>query len=356
MRFVKFTQTYERWLGCHLDVIKKDLNLKHQRMAEGVFPFLRATYYRWASLWPNVCQDLESAPAVLSVGDLHVENFGTWRDSTGRLAWGVNDFDEAYYLPYTNDLVRLATSAQLASTHLSLPVAEACAAILEGYSAAMESGGEPFVLEEKHAWLREAATSGLRDPVKFWSRIDALVPIKQGVPKAVRKLLRRALPQSSLDFEVFHRIAGLGSLGRPRFLVVANWCGGKVAREAKALAPSACSFASGSEPPSKIHYSEITRQAIRVSDPFMWVRDGWIVRRLAPFCSRIELDALSKKRDESRLLRAMGFETANIHLGTKKARKLIRRDLAERNPQWLLDAANAMAKVVQIDWRAWRQR
>ena len=31
----------------------------------------------------------------LSVGDLHVENFGTWRDSEGRLIWGINDFDEA---------------------------------------------------------------------------------------------------------------------------------------------------------------------------------------------------------------------------------------------------------------------
>ena len=44
------------------------------------------------------------------VGDLHVENFGTWRDVEGRLVWGVNDFDEAYALPYTNDLVRLVAS------------------------------------------------------------------------------------------------------------------------------------------------------------------------------------------------------------------------------------------------------
>jgi len=36
---------------------------------------------------------------VLAVGDLHVENFGTWRDAEGRLIWGVNDFDEAWRLP-----------------------------------------------------------------------------------------------------------------------------------------------------------------------------------------------------------------------------------------------------------------
>ena len=54
------------------------------------------------------------APRVLSVGDLHLENFGTWRDADGRLAWGVNDFDEAAVMPYVLDLVRLATSIQLA--------------------------------------------------------------------------------------------------------------------------------------------------------------------------------------------------------------------------------------------------
>ena len=51
---------------------------------------------------------------MLGVGDLHVENFGTWRDAEGRLIWGINDFDEACPMPYTIDLVRLAASADLA--------------------------------------------------------------------------------------------------------------------------------------------------------------------------------------------------------------------------------------------------
>jgi uncharacterized protein (DUF2252 family) len=74
------------------------------------------------------------APTVLAIGDLHVENYGTWRDAEGRLVWGINDFDEAFPLPYTIDLVRLATSARLAIQpgHLSLTSAPACAAILEG--------------------------------------------------------------------------------------------------------------------------------------------------------------------------------------------------------------------------------
>ena len=82
----------------------------------GPFQFLRGTYWRWAETIhePKVCPELEGAPQVLCVGDIHVENFGTWRDADGRLIWGVNDFDEAAVMPYLHDIVRLATSAVLA--------------------------------------------------------------------------------------------------------------------------------------------------------------------------------------------------------------------------------------------------
>ena len=93
------TQKYEGWLGDHIPLIKQDLDAKHQAMHAAVFPFLRATFYRWMQLWPETCPELDAAPEVLSVGDLHVENLGTWRDAEGRLGWGINDFDEAAVLP-----------------------------------------------------------------------------------------------------------------------------------------------------------------------------------------------------------------------------------------------------------------
>src|SRR6266478_6066030 len=130
------TRAYELWLGRQIPLIPADLRLKHQRMAENPFSFFRATFYRWVQVWPQICPELATAPLVLGVGDLHVENFGTWRDQEGRLVWGVNDFDEAFDLPYTNDLVRLALSAHLAisANHLALRPADACEAILKGYA------------------------------------------------------------------------------------------------------------------------------------------------------------------------------------------------------------------------------
>src|SRR5579864_8648735 len=128
MNIVKATKRYEEWLAAHTTVVESDLRLKHEHMAENAFSFFRATFYRWMQLWPEVCPGLNAAPLVLAVGDLHVENFGTWRDLEGRLVWGVNDFDEACPLPYVIDLVRLAASAILAveAGHANVKRREIC--------------------------------------------------------------------------------------------------------------------------------------------------------------------------------------------------------------------------------------
>src|SRR6476646_1522716 len=115
---VQSTKAYEAWMERRTDVSGRLLDRKHGRMAEGPFPFLRATFYRWVEQWPSVCAQLaqREEDVVLAVGDLHVENFGVWRDSRERHVWGVNDFDDACELPFTNDLVRLVTSAMLAAS------------------------------------------------------------------------------------------------------------------------------------------------------------------------------------------------------------------------------------------------
>jgi len=103
MGIVGSTKAYEAFLRAELgeEVVEEGLEEKHRKMAgEGAFPFLRATYWRWAERIPAIAGDLAAAPAVLAVGDTHLENFGTWRDADGRLVWGVNDYDEAAEMPY----------------------------------------------------------------------------------------------------------------------------------------------------------------------------------------------------------------------------------------------------------------
>jgi uncharacterized protein (DUF2252 family) len=80
MNIFKATQEFEIWLAKRLPVVRQDLVLKHTLMAEAPFSFFRATFYRWLQQWPDLCGEAARAPAVLAVGDLHIENFGTWRD------------------------------------------------------------------------------------------------------------------------------------------------------------------------------------------------------------------------------------------------------------------------------------
>jgi hypothetical protein len=356
MNIQKATRSYETWLAANMRVVKSDLSWKHAEMSASLFLFFRGTYYRWLQRWPEACKELSKAPRVLAVGDLHVENFGTWRDREGRLIWGCNDFDEAYPEAYTLDLVRLATSAHLACRegHLTLAPDDACAQVLGSYTEALASGGKPFVLAERHKWLRDVAQGKLRAPAPFWEKMRNLKAPRGGAPANVRKVLADLLPERGLSFDLKHRLAGMGSLGRPRIVALAYWRGGYVAREAKALLPSAHIWARGG--PERIWYNTIIQRSVRVPDPYVLVSEKWILRRLAPDCSRIELTSLPKYREEDRLLSAMGWETANIHLGTPKAIAAIRRDLRKRGKKWLHAAAKEMVAAVTEDWKAWRKR
>jgi uncharacterized protein DUF2252 len=348
---VSATKSYERWMASHTAVVKKDLALKHQRMSESPFVFLRATFYRWVELFPSVCSDLMDSPGLTAVGDLHLENFGTWRDREGRLVWGVNDLDEASTLPYVNDLVRLATSVALAieERHLRIRVREACEAICEGYLSSLERGGEPIVLSERHRSLRDVALSDARDPKEFWAKIHALPRVTR-VSSDLIHALEQALPDRGVRYTVRTRVAGIGSLGRPRFVALAAYEGGWLAREAKAWLPPAAA------PRSRRRHKPavaLMRDGIRSPDPWWSIRGSWIVRRLAPDCSRIEVDDLPKRRNEWRLVRAMGWETANVHLATPNVRATVPRDLRRRHIRWLERATAAMVEATISDWKAW---
>ncbi len=351
------TRRYEAWLGARMPLVRADLRLKHRRMREGPFPFLRGTFYRWCQLWRATAGDLARAAPVLSVGDLHLENYGTWRDADGRLIWGINDFDEATRLPWTQDLVRLAASAHLAIATRTLRVhrRSACQAILTGYREGLESGGRPFVLEEEHGWLRRLATGELRHPPTFWAKMQALKTAPD-VDATAAAAIRAGMPARGLSIRFTRRVAGLGSLGRPRFVGIAAWNGGAVAREAKAVAPSAWTWAAGRPGARANLINTIVRRAVRVPDPTVRVAGRWLVRRLAPHCTRIDLVDLPSSRDEERLLHAMGFEAANVHLGTPGAQAAIRRELAALRGRWLHQLASAMADQVTAEWRLWRKQ
>jgi hypothetical protein len=356
MNVVEATSAYEDWLASNIALDVSDIALKHQLMHDGAFAFLRATYYRWLELAAKHCSDLAKAPQVLSVGDLHLENFGTWRDGEGRLAWGINDFDEASHLPYTNDLVRLSASILVAidAGALSFDGRKACADILDGYADAIAAPeAAPFILEEDHAGLRDLAMSRTRGPKKFWRRLTSGEKVTP--PPSAKKILSSYLPRGVRNIVYSRRTAGTGGLGIPRFVAWGRSHGGLVAREAKARAPATHCWVKDIDP-RPAPFMAILKQAVRVPDPGLHVAPHWIVRRLGPHCERIELGDIADAKARRELLNAMGRETANAHWGDRKAAPLIAEDLKDRKASWLYSHAARMADATLKDWRAWRKR
>jgi hypothetical protein len=361
MNIVDATRRFETWLRSRVIVHEPDLHYKHEQMAleDDPFPFFRGTYYRWLQQWLTVCRDLDQAPRVLGVGDLHIENFGTWRDLESRLVWGINDFDEAAELPYTNDLVRLAASVRAAkqSGVIQLSFRKACVAMLRGYRKTLVEGGNAFILEEDHRPLRRLATRNERAPHYYWEKLEKILKTptcKPPLPQDALEAFASTWPSAHLKLQYrFHEQVGMGSLGKPRFLAMGRWNGSWVAREVKALTPPANEWVTGKPFPSRIQ--DVLQRAVRCLDPYYQPKDKWIVRRLAARCSRLELKHLENIADQRAIFMAMGAETANIHLGTKEMVPEIRRDLDLRPKDWLVTAARQMAKVMNADWKDWRK-
>src|SRR5262249_47017984 len=138
------------------------------------------------------------------------------------------------------------------------------------------------------------------------------------------------LPDPALPVRIRRRLrAGLGSLGKPRFVAFADWRGGLIAREAKVLTPPASEWAAAVRGSVQGDgYQRIVKAGVRCPDPFLRLSTGWVIRRLAPDCAKIELATLASVSDVRSLLKAMGRETANMHLGTEGAADAILADLA----------------------------
>jgi hypothetical protein len=343
------TRAYEAWLRAKLRraVVAKDLERKHEKMADSAFGFLRATYWRWAETVLEICPEMAKAPAVLSIGDIHLENFGTWRDADGRLVWGVNDFDEAAEMPYALDLIRLATSAHLA--HTAAGPDKLSVAILGGYTRGLVAP-RPTVLDRDHGWLLDQVSVSEKKRAKFWKKIEEGKWMT--APAPYRKALSAAMPAPRLAMKTAPRTAGAGSLGRPRWIGLADWHGAPVVREAKAVLPSVW-LRAHSERATRIRCGEIATGRFRAADPWYRISKGIVVRRLSPNNRKIEADDDPAILLSDQMLDLMGFEIASVHLGVGNRATAIKRDLARRKSNWLSDCATRMAAAVETDRAAW---
>lgn len=184
-------------------------------------------------------------------------------------------------------------------------------------------------------------------------------PLTEPPPDEVQTAIASSAPEEGVTFAFARRIAGLGSLGRPRYLATATWRGARIAREAKRLARSAWLFAGPAlqaRGTSPFRYARIVGRAARAFDPSLRMQGAWVVRRLSPHCSKIELADLPSRHDHARLFQAMGHELANVHRGTPHAAKRVLADLSETRVRELRAATERLVESTAEDFASFAKR
>lgn len=106
--------------------LPQELATKMSKMAVSPFMFYRGTAHLFHKDMRNVSSSFltNGTSVVWLEGDMHLQNLGAVRDSSGNAVFDTNDFDEGAWGPFTLDVYRLATSIQLAAKEMGISSAD----------------------------------------------------------------------------------------------------------------------------------------------------------------------------------------------------------------------------------------
>lgn len=364
------------------------LHLKYRAMRVSAFAFMRGSCHLFYRQLPRGGV-FKSAPKVWVCGDLHLENFGSYKGDNRLAYFDINDFDESALAPASWDLVRLLASLRIASDSAVIAEADAqCLTFLDAYRAALTLG--------KAYWVeRETATGPIRsllDDVRNRDRSafldtrtvrkgnkrvlrvdgDKAIPVSPVQREEIAQFMQEfASAQPNPDFyrmlDVARRIAGTGSLGVDRYAILVRGKGGPGGNyllDLKRALPSSLTPCLRVVQPrwkSEAHRIVELQQRIQaVSMAFLQpVHVGetpYVLRALQPSEDRLTLDrALQRTSDMEQTVGAMGRIVAWAHLrsagreGSAIADELLDFGRREKWKSALLDASKDCAAQVRTD-------
>ena len=219
------------------------LQLKYRAMRTDAFAFLRGTCHLFYQDWPAE-SSLNEAPAAWLCGDLHWQNLGSYKGDNRLVYFQVNDFDEAALAPCTWDLARLLVSLLVGARTLNISEAKASMLgtyFLDTYAKELARGHVHLIQEDHSVGIVRDLLFHLkmRDRKAFLDtrteqvggvrklRIDGkrALPISEAEREAVTSLMKKwAEKQLDPNFfsvlDVAHRVAGIGSLGVDRYVLL----------------------------------------------------------------------------------------------------------------------------------------
>lgn len=231
------------------------LALKYRDMRKDPFVFLRGTCHlfyaqnAWLSRTKARAEGRGDsawldAPHVWACGDLHLENFGSYKADNRQVYFDINDFDEGLLAPASWDLLRLLASVIVGRDVLRVSRDDAltlCDELLAAYAAALRVG-KPLWVERETA---EPPVSDLLQKVRDRRGRELLdartrekggrrslrldngkaLPVNEAQRERVTTLIdvfarSHKQPASFRVLDVARRIAGTGSLGVERYIVL----------------------------------------------------------------------------------------------------------------------------------------
>ncbi|MBB5463461.1 uncharacterized protein (DUF2252 family) [Paraburkholderia sp. MM5496-R1] len=370
------------------------LAMKYKAMRGSPFVFLRGTCHLFYARLPRA-NVLDDAPHVWICGDMHLENFGSYKGDNRLVYFDNNDFDEACLAPVPYELVRLLTSVLVGAANLKLSRAEAlalCHTALDAYGAALAYG--------KSRWIEaETATGMVRDLfVALASRTRAAHLDRRTVLKGKTRMLKvdgkKALPVSDerraavaqfmqqfavtepnpefyRTLDVARRIAGTGSLGVDRYVILVEGKGspdGNYLIDLKEALPSSVSaHVTATQPKWQTEAQrvvEVQRRNQAVSQAFLHAVEfnqrSYVLRSLQPSEDRVALaDWDGKLPRLEAVINSMAELSAWAHLRSGGRQKsAIADDLiafgSRRDWQLpLIDLATQCEAQVAADWKAY---
>lgn len=317
------------------------LALKYTRMRTDPFVFLRGTCHLFYARLPTR-GIFKSAPPVWCCGDLHLENFGSYKGDNRIAYFDLNDFDEAALAPATWDLVRLLASLRVGAGSLGLRplAAEAlCTAFLSAYAGALAGGKAYWVEPQTAQGLVRTLLDGLRDR-KRAAFLDSRTQ-RRGTQRRLRVDGRKALPASEAQRamvtafmeafaqtqhnpgfyavrDVARRIAGTGSLGVERYVVLVEGKGspdGNYLLDLKQALPSSLVPHLKTEQPrwgtqaERVVAAQRRIQAVSMAflQPVLLQGQPCVLRGLQPVEDRVSLDGARQRMADIRgVVTAMG--------------------------------------------------
>ncbi len=316
------------------------VRLKYRRMDANLFAFFRGTDHLFAAAWPGLAP-VDPGPSILISGDLHLENFGAYRAEDGDFLFDINDFDEALVGPCSLDLIRCSTSILLAAQVWGLSPIQAMRMVL-GYldryrrtiveevngchidrvSLADEFGPIEDLLGDcslgTQARLLDHVTRLDKSGARSIRRSDGkLPPIGKSKAAAVVEAVEgygRSIGQEDAYkvVDVSARIAGIGSLGMPRYIALVEGDGspdGNRLLDIKATGPSSLIGCTRAEQPAD--WTDDARRVVdaqrqlqakptAVLDVVRVGADDFRLREMIPEENRASLDRLRRKPSKLR--------------------------------------------------------